>query len=36
MGLVIALNKGRIFEECLPLLAACQIQPTDDPKNRAN
>ena len=32
MGLVIALNKGRIFEECLPLLAACQIQPTDDPK----
>ena len=32
MGLVIALNKGRIFEECLPLLAACRIQPTDDPK----
>ena len=32
MGLVIALNKGRIFEECLPLLAACQIQPKDDPK----
>ena len=32
MGLVIALNKGRIFEECLPLLAACQIQPSDDPK----
>ena len=32
MGLIIALNKGRIFEECLPLLAACQIQPKDDPK----
>ena len=32
MGLIIALNKGRIFEECLPLLAACQIQPTGDPK----
>ena len=31
MGLVIALNKGRIFEECLPLLAACEIQPSEDP-----
>ena len=33
MGLVIAVNKGRIFEECMPLLAACQIQPSDDPKS---
>ncbi len=31
MGLVIALNKGRIFKECLPLLAHCQIQPSEDP-----
>ena len=31
MGLVIALNKGRIFKECLPLLAACEIQPSEDP-----
>lgn len=31
MGLVIALNKGRIFKECLPLLAACEIQPNEDP-----
>jgi len=33
MGLVIAVNKGRIFEECMPLLAACEIQPSDDPKS---
>ena len=33
MGLVIAVNKGRIFEECIPLLAACEIQPSDDPKS---
>ena len=33
MGLMIAVNKGRIFEECMPLLAACQIQPSDDPKS---
>ena len=32
MGLIIAVNKGRIFEECMPLLAACEIQPSDDPK----
>ena len=32
MGLVIAINKGRIFDECMPLLAACHIQPSDDPK----
>lgn len=31
MSLVIALNKGRIFKECLPLLAACQIEPAEDP-----
>jgi ATP phosphoribosyltransferase len=31
MGLVIALNKGRIFKECLPLLAACKIQPSQNP-----
>ena len=31
MGLVIALNKGRIFKECLPLLADFQIEPDGDP-----
>ena len=31
MGLVIALNKGRILKECLPLLAACGIEPSEDP-----
>jgi len=31
MGLVIALNKGRILKECLPLLAACEIEPTEAP-----
>ena len=31
MGLVIALNKGRILEECLPLLARCRIQPEESP-----
>jgi ATP phosphoribosyltransferase len=31
MGLVIALNKGRILKECLPLLAACDIEPDEDP-----
>ncbi len=31
MGLVIALNKGRILNECLPLLAACEIEPSEDP-----
>ena len=31
MGLVIALNKGRILKECLPLLAACGIEPEEDP-----
>ena len=33
MGLIIAVNKGRIFEECMPLLAACEIQPSNDPKS---
>jgi ATP phosphoribosyltransferase len=32
MGLVIALNKGRILEECLPLLAACGIELGEDPR----
>ena len=31
MGLVIALNKGRILKECLPLLAKCGIELDDDP-----
>lgn len=31
MGLVIALNKGRILKECLPLFAACEIEPDEDP-----
>ncbi|MFT7653501.1 MAG: ATP phosphoribosyltransferase [Limisphaerales bacterium] len=31
MGLVIALNKGRIFKECLPLLDACGIALSEDP-----
>ncbi|MEM9621353.1 MAG: ATP phosphoribosyltransferase [Pseudomonadota bacterium] len=31
MGLVIALNKGRILQECLPLFAACEIEPDTDP-----
>ena len=31
MSLVIALNKGRILKECLPLLARCGIEPAEDP-----
>ncbi len=31
MGLVIALNKGRILKECLPLLARCGIELAEDP-----
>jgi ATP phosphoribosyltransferase len=31
--LTIALSKGRIFKETLPLLAAAGIVPTDDPEN---
>ncbi len=31
-GITIALSKGRIFEETLPLLAAAGIEPTDDPE----
>ena len=31
MGLVIALNRGRILQECLPLLATCGIELDEDP-----
>ena len=31
MGLVIALNKGRILQECLPILAACGVEPVEHP-----
>ena len=31
MGLVIALNKGRILKECFPLLRECGIEPVEDP-----
>jgi len=31
MGLTIALNRGRILKECLPLLAAAGIEPEEDP-----
>ncbi|HST00801.1 MAG TPA: ATP phosphoribosyltransferase [Usitatibacter sp.] len=31
--LTLALAKGRIFEEALPLLAAAGIRPTDDPES---
>jgi ATP phosphoribosyltransferase len=31
MGLTIALNRGRILRECLPLLAAAGIEPEEDP-----
>ena len=30
--LTIALSKGRIFQETLPLLAAAGIEPVDDPE----
>ncbi len=32
-GITLALSKGRIFEETLPLLAAAGITPTDNPKS---
>lgn len=32
MGLVIALNKGRILDESLPLLAQCGVELVADPK----
>jgi ATP phosphoribosyltransferase len=32
-GITIALSKGRIFEETLPLLAAAGIVPTEDPES---
>lgn len=31
-SITLALSKGRIFEETLPLLAAAGIEPTDDPE----
>ena len=31
-GITLALSKGRIFEETLPLLAAAGIMPTDNPE----
>jgi ATP phosphoribosyltransferase len=31
-GLTLALSKGRIFEETLPLLAAAGIEPAEDPE----
>jgi len=31
MGLTIALNRGRILRECLPLLASAGIEPVEDP-----
>ncbi len=33
MSLVIALNKGRILQECLPLLARCNVVPNEDPND---
>lgn len=33
MGLTIALNRGRILSECLPLLAAAGIEPQEDPQS---
>ena len=36
-GLVIAVSKGRILREALPLLASAGIRPVDDPqRNRAS
>jgi ATP phosphoribosyltransferase len=35
-GITIALSKGRIFEETLPLLAAAGIVPPTTPKPRAS
>ena len=32
MGLTIALNRGRILTECLPLLAAAGIEPEEHPQ----
>lgn len=33
MSLIIALNKGRILDEVLPLLAAAGIEPIEDPRS---
>ena len=32
MAITIALSKGRIFEETVPLLAQAGIEPTEDPE----
>ena len=32
-GITLALSKGRIFEETLPLLAAAGITPTENPES---
>ena len=32
MGLTIALNRGRLLEDCLPLLAAAGVEPQEDPR----
>ncbi|HAY11212.1 MAG TPA: ATP phosphoribosyltransferase, partial [Thauera sp.] len=32
-SITLALSKGRIFEETLPLLAAAGIVPTDNPES---
>ncbi|TVS17134.1 MAG: ATP phosphoribosyltransferase [Gammaproteobacteria bacterium] len=32
MSLIVALNKGRILSEVLPLLAAAGVEPTEDPR----
>jgi ATP phosphoribosyltransferase len=32
LGITIALSKGRIYEETLPLLAAAGIEPSEDPE----
>ena len=32
LGITIALSKGRIYEETLPLLSAAGIQPSEDPE----
>ena len=36
MSITIALSKGRIYEETLPLLAAAGITVAEDPENRAS
>ena len=31
-AITLALSKGRIFDDCLPLLTAAGIEVTDDPE----